>query len=62
MPATPRALPTRSQAYARDPALRGRHGEAGLAFAETMDWDRINSAVVKVYLRVIEQEAPGWRG
>ena len=24
-----------------------RHGEAGLAFAETMDWDRINSAVLQ---------------
>ena len=40
-------------AYARDPALRARHGEAGLAFAKTMDWDRINGAVMKVYERVI---------
>ena len=44
------------QSYANNPALRGLHGEAGLAFAETMDWDRINSAVVKVYLRVIEKK------
>ena len=28
------------EAYARDPELRRRHGEAGLAFAKTMDWDR----------------------
>ncbi len=43
--------------YARDPALRHRHGEAGLAYARTMDWDRINSAVVRIYLRVIEKRA-----
>ena len=40
-------------AYARDPALRARHGKAGLAYAQTMDWDRINGAVMKVYQRVI---------
>jgi glycosyltransferase involved in cell wall biosynthesis len=44
-------------AYARDPALRARHGEAGLAFAKTMDWDQINRAVMKVYQRVIERRA-----
>jgi glycosyltransferase involved in cell wall biosynthesis len=44
-------------AYARDPALRARHGEAGLAFAKTMDWDAINGAVMKVYQRVIERRA-----
>ena len=44
-------------AYARDPALRARHGEAGLAFAQTMDWDQINRAVMKVYQRVIERRA-----
>jgi phosphatidylinositol alpha 1,6-mannosyltransferase len=44
-------------AYARDPELRRRHGEAGLADAQTMDWDRINSAVVRVYQRVIEKRA-----
>jgi glycosyltransferase involved in cell wall biosynthesis len=42
-------------AYAADPGLRLRHGEAGLAFARTMDWDRINSAVFGVYGRVIER-------
>jgi len=44
-------------AYARDPALRARHGEAGLAFAKTMDWDQINGAVMKVYQRVIERRS-----
>jgi glycosyltransferase involved in cell wall biosynthesis len=43
------------EAYARDPKLRRRHGEAGLAYAKTMDWDVINSAVLKVYQRVIER-------
>jgi glycosyltransferase involved in cell wall biosynthesis len=43
------------EAYARNPELRHRHGEAGLAFAKTMDWDTINGAVLKVYLRVIER-------
>jgi len=42
-------------AYQRDPALRSRHGEAGLAFAGTMDWDEINAVVMHVYERVIEQ-------
>jgi phosphatidylinositol alpha 1,6-mannosyltransferase len=44
-------------AYARDPALRSRHGDAGLAFAKTMDWDQINGAVMKVYQRVIARRA-----
>ena len=35
--------------YARDPDLRRRHGEGGLAIARTMDWDTINSAVVRAY-------------
>ena len=37
----------------RDPELRRRHGEAGLAFAKTMDWDTINSAVLRVYRHAI---------
>ena len=41
------------EAYARDPDLKRRHGEAGLSFAQTMDWDRINSAVIRVYQRAI---------
>ena len=42
-------------AYAADPALARRHGAAGLAFAETQDWDRINATVVQVYGRAIER-------
>jgi glycosyltransferase involved in cell wall biosynthesis len=41
------------QAYAHDPELRRRHGEAGLAFAQTMDWDTINSTVVRSYGRAL---------
>lgn len=40
-------------AYARDPELRRRHGEAGLAVAKTMDWDTINSAVIRAYKHAI---------
>lgn len=40
-------------AYARDPELRRRHGEAGLATAQTMDWDSINSAVIRAYKHAI---------
>jgi phosphatidylinositol alpha 1,6-mannosyltransferase len=40
-------------AYARDPDLRHRHGQAGLAVAETMDWDTINSAAVRAYKHAI---------
>ena len=43
------------QAYAEQPALRERHGSAGLEFAKTQDWDRINSAVVRTYVRAIER-------
>jgi phosphatidylinositol alpha 1,6-mannosyltransferase len=43
------------EAYVRDPELRRQHGEAGLAFAKTMDWDRINGAVLNVYRRVLER-------
>jgi glycosyltransferase involved in cell wall biosynthesis len=43
--------------YAKDAELRRRHGQAGLAHAQTMDWDRINSAVVRIYLRVIQKRA-----
>ena len=41
------------EAYARDPELRRRHGEAGLAVAKTMDWDTINSAVIRAYKHAI---------
>ena len=39
--------------YGRDPDLRRRHGEAGLAVATTMDWDTINSAVIRAYRHAI---------
>ncbi|HEX8840286.1 MAG TPA: glycosyltransferase, partial [Sphingomicrobium sp.] len=39
--------------YARDPDLRRRHGEAGLAIAKTMDWDSINSVVTRAYKHAI---------
>ena len=40
-------------AYARDPELRRHHGNAGLEVAERMDWDTINSAVVRAYKHAI---------
>ena len=40
-------------AYACDPELRLRHGAAGLEIAKTMDWDTINSAVVRAYKHAI---------
>ena len=43
------------EAYARDPELRRRHGEAGLDYAATMDWDEINASVLHVYENVIER-------
>ncbi len=44
------------ETYARHPDLRAQHGAAGLAFAQTQDWDHINSAVGQVYLRVLERQ------
>jgi phosphatidylinositol alpha 1,6-mannosyltransferase len=41
------------EAYARDPELRRLHGEAGLALAKKMDWDTINSAVIRAYKHAI---------
>ena len=40
-------------AYARDPQLRRSHGEGGLAVAKTMDWDTINSAVIRAYKHAV---------
>jgi glycosyltransferase involved in cell wall biosynthesis len=40
-------------AYARDPELRRRHGQAGLEVAKRMDWDTINSAVIRAYKHAI---------
>jgi glycosyltransferase involved in cell wall biosynthesis len=41
------------ETYAREPDLRRRHGEAGLAVARTRDWDSINAIVIRVYLHAI---------
>jgi phosphatidylinositol alpha 1,6-mannosyltransferase len=43
------------EAYALDPDLRRRHGEAGLAIAKTMDWDTINDTVIRVYMHAIHK-------
>ena len=43
------------EAYARDPDLRRRHGEAGLAIARTMDWDSINATVIRAYKHAIHK-------
>lgn len=43
------------EAYGRDPELRHRHGQAGLEYAKSMDWDSINANALKTYLRVIER-------
>ncbi|HEV2596127.1 MAG TPA: glycosyltransferase family 1 protein [Sphingomicrobium sp.] len=39
--------------YGRDPELRRRQGEAGLSIAQTMDWDTINSTVIRAYKHAI---------
>ena len=39
--------------YARDPDLRRRHGENGYQVAQLMDWDTINSAVIRAYKHAI---------
>ena len=43
------------EAYARDPKLRKRHGEAGHAYAKTQDWDEINASVLRVYESVLRR-------
>ncbi len=43
------------EAYALDPDLRRRHGEAALAIAKTMDWDTINATVIRVYMHAIHK-------
>ena len=51
--AEPEEMADALAAYAEDSELRRRHGEAGLAVAKTMDWDTINSSVVRVYMHAI---------
>jgi glycosyltransferase involved in cell wall biosynthesis len=43
------------EAYARDPELRRRQGAAGLDYAQTMDWDTINGAVIRAYMHAIHK-------
>ncbi len=45
------------QAYARDPGLRRSHGQAGLDFARTQDWDEINASVLRVYETIVERRS-----
>jgi glycosyltransferase involved in cell wall biosynthesis len=45
-------------AYAASPELRQKHGEAGLEFAKSQDWDNINAAVLRLYQRVLAARAP----
>ena len=39
--------------YARDPKVRRAHGKAGLEVAKRMDWDTINSHVIRAYKHAI---------
>jgi phosphatidylinositol alpha 1,6-mannosyltransferase len=52
-PCDPNGFANALEAYAKDPELRRRHGQAGLAFAQTMDWDTINAVALEVYERAI---------
>ncbi|QIK79192.1 glycosyltransferase family 1 protein [Sphingomonas piscis] len=56
-PGDTEAMAEALEAYAREPELRARHGEAGLKLASVRDWDTINSAVLRVYDRVIRKRA-----
>jgi phosphatidylinositol alpha 1,6-mannosyltransferase len=49
----PRQFADALAAYARDPKERRRQGAAGLEIARTMDWDTINSAVIRAYKHAI---------
>ena len=51
--AEPRQFAAALAAYARDPKKRRRQGEAGLEIAKTMDWDTINSSVIRAYKHAI---------
>jgi phosphatidylinositol alpha 1,6-mannosyltransferase len=51
--ASPEEFADALAAYARGPQLRRNHGKAGLAVAKTMDWDAINSAVIRAYKHAI---------
>ena len=44
-------------AYALDPQLRIRHGEAGELRSRAFSWDQINQAVADTYLRLVERQS-----
>lgn len=43
--------------YCTDPALRAAHGSAGAKASALYDWDRVNQAVLDIYLRLARQGA-----
>ena len=45
------------RAYALDPQLRARHGQAGEVHSRAFSWDQINQAVADTYLRLVERQA-----
>ena len=45
------------RAYALDPKLRQRHGQAGEARSRDFSWDQINQVVAETYLRLIRSKA-----
>jgi glycosyltransferase involved in cell wall biosynthesis len=45
--------------YCTDPALRSRHGAAGLAAAQAYDWDAINGAVLARYRELVAGREAG---
>ena len=45
------------RAYALDPQLRIRHGQAGEVHSRAFSWDQINQAVADTYLRLVERQA-----
>ena len=44
------------RAYALDPKLRQRHGQAGEARSRDFSWDQINQVVAETYLRLIRSK------
>ena len=46
------------RAYALDPTLRARHGEAGELHSRSFSWDQINQTVADTYIRLVERQGP----
>jgi phosphatidylinositol alpha 1,6-mannosyltransferase len=57
-PTSPAAFADALQAYCRDPALRARHGDAGLVVSKGYDWDKVNGAVLDCYLSLVRECLP----